>query len=95
MDCSEVRFSQHAFQRMFERELSPEAVETAINHGEVIVSYDDDQPLPSYLILWFDDGAPVHTVIARNDENGLCIVITVYRPTSDLWNDDFRTRRQQ
>lgn len=95
MECSDVRFSQHAFRRMFERQVVPEAVMRALRgDGEIIASYPDDQPLPSYLILWFEAGSPVHAVIARSDESALCVVVTVYRPTLDLWHPDFRTRRE-
>lgn len=93
MECSDVRFSQHAFKRMFERQVTPEAVTRGLDKGEIIASYPDDQPLPSYLILWFEAGSPVHAVVARSDENALCVVVTVYRPTLDLWYPDFRIRR--
>jgi len=93
MDCGEISFSEHALKRMFERQIPPEAVAQAIAQGEVIVSYADDEPFPSYLLLWFVDGSPVHAVVARDEESRHCIVVTVYRPATDRWNRDFRTRR--
>lgn len=45
-------FSGHALQRMFEREITIEAVKTAVASGEVIAEYPDDRPDPA---LWNED----------------------------------------
>jgi hypothetical protein len=94
MKYASVIFSQHAFTRMFERGISPKLIERAISEGSVIASYPDDLPYPSFLILYWAKNKPVHAVIAF-DENNICHVITAYWPESDLWNSDFRTRRNQ
>ncbi len=93
MDCSAVRFTRHAFERMFERSVPPEAVVRMIKEGEIIGSYPDDQPFPSVLILGFERGEPVHLVAARDRTSGVCFVVTVYRPDLALWSEDFKTRR--
>ena len=51
MDCEKISFSGHAVQRMFERGIGKEAVIGVIRTGEVIVSYPDDYPYPSFLML--------------------------------------------
>lgn len=61
--------------------------------GEVIADYPDDQPYPSCLLLGFADSTPIHVVVARNPVDGECVVVTVYVPDTDLWTDDFKTRR--
>jgi hypothetical protein len=94
MDCSGFRFSRHAIERMFQRGITPEAVERIVREGDVIASYPDDKPFPSMLILGFDEGQPVHVVVAQDTDTGLCHVVTVYRPDRAVWTDDFRTRRQ-
>jgi hypothetical protein len=93
MECSAVRFRRHAFERLFERAVHPDAVLRIIHEGEVVASYPDDLPYPSVLILGFEGGKPLHVVVAQDPENRICIVVTVYKPDPKLWNDDFKTRR--
>ena len=79
---------------MFQRDIKPESVERIVLGGEVIASYPDDMPFPSMLILGFDERRPIHVVVAKDAVIGLCYVITVYRPDSDVWSSDFKTRRE-
>jgi len=60
MECSAVRFTRHAFERLFERAISPDAVLRIIEEGEVIASYPDDLPFPGVLILGFEGATPIH-----------------------------------
>ena len=94
MECQDIRFSGHAVQRMYERQLRRDDIIQVIEHGEVIADYPDDQPYPSCLLLGFVAGQPVHVVVAREESTGRCFVVTAYRPDPALWSDDFRTRRQ-
>jgi len=94
MECSEVVFSGHAVQRMFERSLKTDDILEVIRGGEEITGYPNDMPYPSVLLLGFVGQTPVHVVIARASDDA-CHVITTYVPSLDLWNDDFRTRRLQ
>jgi len=93
MDCSAVRFTRHAFERMFERSVAPEAVVRIIREGEIIAAYPDDRPFPSVLILGFERNEPLHLVVARDPASGICFVVTVYRPDPTLWSEDFKTRK--
>jgi len=79
---------------MFHRDISPDAVEHIIREGEIIISYPDDTPFPSGLLLGFHERTPIHVVVAQDPETQLCYVVTVYHPDRKIWNDDFRTRRQ-
>lgn len=93
MDCNTIRYSRHAFERMFQRAVTPDTVTTIVANGEIIASYPDDNPHPSALLLGFDADRPVHIVVARNNDSGECTVVTVYRPDPQIWNDDFKSRR--
>ncbi len=95
MDYSNIVFSQHAFTRMFARSVSPELAKRAIRNGEIIVSYPDDQPYPSFLLLYWEGGQALHIVAGLNESNNTCHVITVYWPDPDLWSANFKTRRQK
>ncbi|MFZ5910938.1 MAG: DUF4258 domain-containing protein [Chloroflexota bacterium] len=95
MKYRRVILSQHAFTRMFEREISPAVVKRAVQNGEVIENYPDDQPYPSILLLHFEEGRALH-IVAGVDEAGLtCHIVTAYWPDPNLWNADFRTRRKK
>ncbi|WP_413639359.1 DUF4258 domain-containing protein [Marinobacter sp.] len=91
--CTSVKFSGHALRRMFERLLSTEEVIFTIQTGERITGYPDDRPHPSELRLGWVDDKPVHVVVAQNQENNECYVITAYVPSPKIWNEDFKTRR--
>lgn len=90
-----IIFSQHAFTRMFEREISPDMVKRAAQMGEVIESYPDDQPYPSVLFLFFEEGRALHIVAGINEAEDTCHVVTAYFPDPQLWNADFKTRRKK
>ena len=94
MRCDRTYFSTHAITRMFERGLSKEDVMQVIRTGETINDYPDDRPYPSRLLIGFVDKRPVHVVVARNDENHDCLIITAYRPSPVLWEPDFKKRKQ-
>jgi hypothetical protein len=91
--CLLLRYSRHALERMFQRSISPEAVEAVVQTGEVIASYPDDRPFPSRLILGWRQGKPVHVLIAQDPDNQLCQVVTVYNPDPALWDADFKRRK--
>lgn len=57
------------------------------------MDYPDDQPYPSKLLLWFNGKIPLHIVVAQNENDGSCYVITAYIPSSKLWEPDFKTRK--
>lgn len=93
MDCEAIRFSRHAIERMFKREIPPDVVRRVVVQGEVVADYPEDIPYPSVLMLGFQDGRPVHVVVARDEQSGICHVVTVYQPDLQLWMPDFKTRR--
>ncbi len=93
MECKKFKFSSHAIQRMFERAIQKKTVVSAIREGKIIAEYPDDQPYPSYLILFFEKNRPVHVLVGVDEETRICFVITVYNPSLSIWMEDFRTRR--
>jgi hypothetical protein len=60
----------------------------------MIASYPDDIPYPSYLMLGFIGGTPLHVVVGVDANNHHCYVITVYVPDPTRWSEDFKTRKQ-
>ncbi len=76
---------------MFERDILEESVEDTIQNGEIIETYLDDKPYPSFLALKLYD-KPLHVVFAKNEEQNEIIVITAYYPDSDKWSDNYTKR---
>ncbi len=92
---NKLTFRVHAIQRMFEREISRDDVAAVIAHGEVIRAYPDDTPYPSRLILGWRGERPLHVVAADNHDDDETIIITVYVPDTNLWESDFKTKKEQ
>lgn len=90
-----IRFSQHSFQRMFEREITPSIVREVIDNGIIIKEYPDDTPYPSFLVLGYHGDKPIHVVVSLNTDSDTLIIITVYIPDISIWNNDFTERRGQ
>ncbi|MCW5876855.1 MAG: DUF4258 domain-containing protein [Anaerolineales bacterium] len=92
MHFERVVFRVHALQRMFERAVSYDDVIHVLKFGEVIEEYPEDHPHPSQLVLGWLNERPLHVVVAT-DGAGTVIVITVYEPKADRWNNEFTRRR--
>ena len=79
---------------MLERGISDTDVEAVITGGETIKEYPEDKPYPSILLFKMIGIVPVHVVMSKN-EMGACIVITVYVPDTDIWEADFKTKKDK
>ncbi len=89
-----IIYSNHAVQQMFQRKISIKEVEYIIQNGEIIKNYPKDKPYPSKLILGFYNNRPLHLVISYNRNDNLFIIITAYEPNSEIWNENFKTRKK-
>ena len=56
--------------------------------GEIIESYENDKPYPSFLILYTIEKRPIHVVFAYDDNENI-VVITTYIPHNTKWENDF------
>jgi hypothetical protein len=76
---------------MDEREISTTILENALIQGEIIESYEDDEPCPLFLLLSIAKNIHLHIVI------GLCTnhlrIITCYHPDENEWTN-YRERRR-
>lgn len=88
----EYIYRVHAIERMFQRDIYEHQVEEVVERGEIIESYVDDKPYPSFLVLGYCDGLALHVVYAK-DEEGNVIVITAYNPSLSKWQSDLKTRK--
>ena len=94
-DSDRVLYSGHAKREMRAEEFGPisdqEVYEAACN-GEVIEEYPDDAPYPSVLIFGTtSSNRPLHSICAYNNEDSQVVVVTVYQPDPNRW-EDYRRR---
>ncbi len=86
-----LRFSEHAIDRMLEQAIEVDDVETALDRGETIEDYED----VSRLVLGRAGVRPLHVVVAEDEREGSCTVVTVYEPDASRWDPTFRIRRDR
>jgi hypothetical protein len=99
-DCfhrNAVLYTGHARREMQREEfgaISEQEVFEAVLSGEMIEDYPDDTPYQSALIFGTTDAhRPVHLVCAYAQEEQQVIVIPVYHPDPQRW-DDYRRRKK-
>jgi hypothetical protein len=78
---------------MFERNISEVDVLDVLEQGIVIENYPTDKPYPSCLILGFVKGRPIHVVVAEATDDNISVIITVYEPNLEIWDQGFKTRK--
>lgn len=89
-----VLWSRHAVTKLQQEQLERGEVEIGLTHCVLVEDYPTiGRPLPDCLVLLFVAGAPVHATIAIDEEAGRIIVVTVYVPSEERWEDDWKTRR--
>lgn len=88
VDTRSIIFSAHARTRMFERGISSEDILPILSKGEIIESYDDDTPCPSFLMLGYIHDSVLHIVIAVCEDH--IKIVTVYHPDTRWINDKMR-----
>lgn len=90
-----IKWQRHALQRMMERDISREEVKQVLLEGELIEEYPNDFPLQSGLFPGFiNNDEPLHIVTAVDSELNWCYIVTAYRPSSERFESDFKTRKE-
>ena len=90
-----VRISDHADEEATADSLSFDEIYFSIMTGEIIEDYPEDKPFPSCLIYGRNfRGEPIHTVWAYNESNSWTVLITVYRPDPERW-EEWKKRKKR
>lgn len=83
--------TDHASRRGVQRSISSEDIEQAVLGGDVIEDYPDDKYGPSCLILGTTDaGRVLHVQLSYPPK---VKIITLYEPSPDEWETDWKTRK--
>ena len=88
-----VQWQRHALERLFQRNIKREDVFKVLLSGETIEEYLNDKPWPSALFLDWINGKPLHVVAAYSRQLQKVAIVTVYEPSLEYFENDFRTRR--
>jgi len=89
---SKIEVTMHFLQKMTTRGITYSEVKEAIMNGEILEKYPDDYPYPSCLIFGYTLQNRVLHVVVGIEETKLWL-ITVYEPDPELWDIDFKHRR--
>ncbi len=80
-------------EKLRKRKISAKDIEEVISSGDIIENYPLDPRGPSCLVSGFTiKGEPLHIVCGKSEEN--IIIVTVYKPSPDEWEEDLKTRRR-
>ncbi len=89
-----ILYTNHAVKQMFQRCITTKDVEIVLQTGKAIINYPEDKPFPSQPLLGFCNERPIHVVCSYNSNESSIIVITVYEPSLEIWENDFKTRKK-
>ena len=79
---------------MFQREISIDEVNYVLQNGIILMEYANDKPYSSKLLMSFCNERPIHVVCSDNEKDEVTVIITVYQPTLDIWENNFKTRKK-
>jgi hypothetical protein len=89
-----LRHTFHALKEEMSEGLTAREIEESLLKGfELVEDYPDDRRGHSCLILTWVKEKPVHIVCAPHEE--ALIIVTVYIPSREEWEQNFKTRRKR
>ena len=91
---SNIKWAKHCLERMQERDISINDVKSCLQTGEIIEYYPEDFPHPSCLIYGRTlENKILHIVVGT--DNSTLFFITAYFPSTDKFEADLKTRKEQ
>jgi hypothetical protein len=89
-----ISWSLHAVKKLRVEGLRKRDIEYALKECIIVEDYAmEGRPLPGCLILGFINSNPVHAVIGIDRDFDRVFVITVYKPSSERWENDWKARK--
>lgn len=89
-----IEWRKHVLQRLAERGIKQKDILDVLLTGTIIEEYVDDKPYPSALFLGFVKSTPIHTVAAFDEKSSYVYIITAYKPSLNIFENDFRKRKR-
>ncbi len=95
IEQSNFELSKHAVDQSIIRGIKIAEIKEAIFQGQIIEDYPDDKYGASCLILGLTTAnRPIH-IQCSYPSRPLIKIITIYQPSSQLWNNNFTKRRSR
>jgi len=93
---AKILWSRHGIAELVREGWNRALVEAGLQDSKVIEDYPTlHRQLPDCLVLgWLATGEPFHAVIAIDEVKDRLFVVTVYKPSPEEWEDDWRTRKK-
>ena len=93
---AKILWSRHGIAELVTEGWRRVLVEEGLQGSEVIEDCPTlHRPLPDCLVLgWLATREPFHAVIAIDEHDDRLFVVTVYKPSSEEWEDDWQTRKE-
>jgi hypothetical protein len=90
-----IYWSLHAVRKLRLEGLRKKSVENCLRQCVAIEDYPaKTRTLQDCLVLGFVGSDPLHSVIAIDKDFDRILVITVYRPSTDRWENDWKKRKR-
>ncbi len=94
-EMEKIAWSLHAVKKLRAEKLRKKDVEAALKECIILEDYDmEGRPLPGCLVLGFIGSAPMHSVIAIDEDFDRIFIITVYKPSPERWQHDWKRRKK-
>ena len=91
-----ILWSRHAVAELVNEGWIRAEVEQCLEAAELVEDYRTlHRPLPDCLVLGrLMRDEPCHAVVAIDEENDRLLIVTVYRPSLEEWEDDWSKRKE-
>ena len=95
-DGAKILWSRHGIVELANEGWQRSLVEAGLHRSEIIEDHPTlTRPSPDCLVLGQSaTSEPFHAVIAIDEINDRLFVITIYKPSLEEWENDWRTRKK-
>jgi hypothetical protein len=90
-----IDWRKHVLERLAERGIKQKTILDVLSNGEIIEEYPDDYPFPNALYFSVKENTPFHVVASFDEHTNSVYIITAYIPSTEIFGQDYRTRRKK
>ncbi|MBF0338159.1 MAG: DUF4258 domain-containing protein [Nitrospirae bacterium] len=89
-----IFWSMHALRKLRIEGFKKNDVEGLLKECTLVEDYMmEGRPLPGCLVLGYVGISVVHIVVAIDKDNDRILIITLYKPSGDRWENDWKRRK--